>query len=1017
MRACFKIFSWHQDFIAPLAEFLLGIENPGRTVVVFPHSRPAKFLQKKIVEMKNGPLIMPRFMNIQELFSLLAAELPETDKIKACQLDSVYLLYQAVNNVFGNKDFPKEKLNFPLASLDLFMPWGVRLAALMEDFFTARVSPRNFPHLGSEVAPFARMLLEGISDIHARYLELLAENGLQTAAQNAALVAEQCVKAMGGGLTEPAFSFCRGKQIIFAGFNLLSGVEEPLLRHLWEIGNAEVCLHTDPTVIDNPGSTHWAAREHLKWMKSWKAGAEAYSSAEPPNMENTPPSLHIYEGFDLHSQLIKMSAEIDSLESEEGAAIVLPSSDLLLPVLHSLSTKNINISMGYPLGRSPLAALLRSVVEMQEAAVEISYEKTERKALRYHWKSVLKLLHQPYLRMLGEARNLPLREIFSELEAIILTGERYISLAELSAFLTQAVSAKMPAQQQLTLLPAPTDGQSPAALEESRALLQQAFEFLIGRWENLSNVADLSALLMEICDFLITEGGELWQRFPLDGEYLFRLKHSVVPELSQSLPAKTGLQADKASLFSILATVLETERVPFEAYPLEGVQILGMLESRLLSFKNLFILDATEDVLPGLSADDPLLPDSLRKETGLPALYEREKVMAHTFYRLVSSSRNISLFYQTGAGKIGLLDDKKSRSRFIEELLWELEKERKELISHNQPPLFSITLPLSSRQAVARTVARSPQINRAVEAWMGRGISPSSLDIYLKCPLRFFYEKIAELKPRDETPEGNDPAAVGVLVHKVLEDFLAPYIGQRIETGFPYPEPRLRLEKNFREHLEASKLPQILPHDYLFMLKEAGPKHLTDYLDNMPETEIISLEKEFRTGISISGMQYQLRGQVDRTDRREGKIIVLDYKTGKIQAPAINFWAEDNPLWFRMEHWQPEDKDLLADLHNELKSLQLPVYLFAFSRELGVQAKDAAFVALYEKGKEYCLLPKLNAEEREYAIHKQIPALIGFVLAHLQKSDSFSPQPGDYCAFCQWAGLCGQNQTKTFTPR
>ena len=1017
MRASFKIFSWHQDFIAPLAEFLLAIENPGRTVVVFPHSRPAKFLQKKMAEAKNGPLIMPRFLNIQELFSLLAAEVPGSEKTKACQLDTVYLLYQAVSDVFNDKGFPKEKLNFPLASLDLFMPWGVRLAALMEDFFIARISPRNFLHINNEVAPFARMLLEGLSGIHARYLELLAENGLQTPAQNAALVAEQCIKAMNGGPAEPAFSFCRNKQIVFAGFNLLSGVEEPLLRYLWEMGNAEICLHTDPAVINHPESTHWSAREHLKWLKNWKAGAEEYASAETPDMGKTPASLHIYEGFDLHSQLIKMSAEIDNLESEEGAAIVLPSSDLLLPVLHSLSTKNINISMGYPLGRSPLAALLRSVVEMQDASVEIPYEKKERKAQLYHWKSILKLLHQPYLRMLGEAGNLPLREIFSKLEAIILTGERYISLAELSANLTQAISDKMPTQQQLSLFPELMPGQSQAALKESHALMQKAFELLIERWESLSNVADLSALLMDICNFLITEGGELWQRFPLDGEYLFRLKHSVVPELSQSLPAKTSLQADKASLFSILATVLDTERVPFEAYPLEGVQILGMLESRLLSFKNLFILDATEDALPGLSADDPLLPDSLRKETGLPALYEREKVMAHTFYRLVSSSRNISLFYQTGAGKIGLLDDKKSRSRFIEELLWELEKERKELIRHNQPPLFTITLPLSSRQAFARTVARSPQINRAVEAWMARGISPSSLDIYLKCPLRFFYEKIAELKPRDETPEGNDPAAVGIFVHKVLEDFLTPYVGQRIEFGFPYPEARLRLKRSFKEHLEASELPQILPHDHLFMLKEAGPKHLTDYLDNMPETEIISLEKTFRTGISVSGRQYQLHGQVDRTDRREDKIVVLDYKTGRIHAPAINFWEEENPLWFRMEHWQQEDKELLANLHDELKSLQLPAYLFASSRELGLHAEDAAFVALHEKGKEHCLLSRLDAEKRENAIYRQIPVLIGFVLVHLQKSDGFSPQPGDHCSFCPWSGLCGQNHAKPFTPR
>jgi len=1007
MGSSFKIFSWHQDFITPLANFVLEQKDPSQLILVFPHSRPAKFLQKEIADQRPGPIIMPRCLTVQELIALLEAELPEAGKLKATTIDSVFLLYKAVNDVFQADDFPRNKLNFPLASLELFMPWGIRLTSLMEDFFTSGITPQNILHLEGEVTPFANLLLSGLYDIYLRYVDLLAENELTTPAQNAALVAARCLGSMNEA--RPAFNFCRGKQIIMAGFHLLSGIEGPLLRYLWEVENAIVCLHTDPAILQSGQSqsdVHWAAREHLSWAHRWNAQLESYGPTSVEKAKNLPTNLKVYEGFDLHSQLLKLSEEVEGLDGEEGAAIVLPASDLLLPALHSLSTKNINISMGYPLARSTLANLLHSVMEMQETAVEIQSEEQAHAGTRYHWKVMLKLLHQPYLRMLGEDKKLPLREIFSELEAKILSGERYISLAELNAALGQVIYAKTPAQQ-LTLLPELASEYDQLILEAGNELLLRAFALLIGKWEKLSSLPDLCSLLMEICDFLINEGGELWQRFPLDGEYLFRLKHSVIPALSQSLLAEDE-NLDKASLFAVLNTVLEAERVPFEAYPLEGVQILGMLESRLLSFKNLFILDVTEDALPGLSADDPLLPDSLRKEIGLPTLFERERVMAHTFYRLILSSHNVFLFYQTGTGKVGLLDDKKSRSRFIEELLWEIEKDRKQIIKPGEPPLFAISLPLSSPQPAERIIPRTQSINQSVDAWIDRGISPSALDVYLKCPLRFFYEKIAEIQPRDETPEGDDPAAVGSLIHKVLEEFLTPYIGRRLERGFPDQGARLCLNSLFNQHLQASGLPQVLPHDSLFMLKEAGPKRLNDYLDNMPETEIISLERKFKFNFSIDGKQYLLHGQVDRTDRRENELIVLDYKTGRIYSPGAEFWSEDNPLWFRMEHWQEDDKSLLADLRDELKSLQLPVYLFAFSNDLTGHPNDAAFVSLSDKGTEFKLLHNQTPEKSEEAIKRQIPALLRFVLNHLQKSKEFSPQPGDHCRYCPYASICGQ---------
>ena len=1010
----FKIFSWHRDFLGPLARFVLENGDPARTVLVFPHTRPAHFLYREIAALTPGPAVMPRCYSLREFSDQLLTELPDIPLKQASELDCIALLHQAVQAAFAVKNKAARKLNFPLDSLELFIPWGRRLAALMEDFFTARLLPANLNYLEGQLEPFAALLLSGIADIYHHYLELLQQNGLCTPAQNGASLAAYCQQAKQG--SAPSFRFCQGKKLIFAGFHLLSGIEDPVLRYLWEQEGAEICLHSDPRLSTNPEAVHWAAREHRNWLKKWKAECQAVQPAETTTQPHC--KLKIYEGFDLHSQIHELRNQIDHLQQEDGAAVILPDAQLLLPVLHGLSGKTINISMGYPLRRTPLADLLESLLQLQEKAVPnnpaADTDPVLNRGLRYHWQDLLRLLHQPYIRMLGESKNLPIRALLSSLETKILEGERYISLPELLACAEQIIFSSLPAEDQLFLTPEAEQADNACALTDCLALIQRAFQLLIGNWEEVCALPDLCAHLLELCEFLAKEGDTLWERFPLDGEYLFRVKHSTIPMLRDNLIAAHNGTMGKTTMFSLLRACLEAERVPFEAYPLEGLQILGMLESRMLAFKHLYILDANEDVLPGLNADDPLLPDHLRRETGLPALAEREKMVAHTFYRLLFSSGEATIFYQTGGAKVGLLDDRKNRSRFIEELLWEAEKNRGALLKPGEAPLFAIKPRLSSPCPERREIVRTPIIDQAVRAWAASGISPSRLDIYLQCPLLFFHEVIACLEPYDQKPEGDDPAAVGTLIHKVLEEFFRPYLGRKLKAGLD-AEAGTRLRELFSEKLAQSGLAETLPYDSLFMLREAGPSRLEEYLNNIPDTEIISLEKSFNEPFGVGKRQYVLRGQVDRTDRRNGEVIVLDYKTGKVSNPAAEFWHSDNPLWRRMQFWNAgknDDPTLLSDLHKELPSLQLPVYLLVFSRDLGIRASDAAFIPLSgsrsERGKEKNLLAKQEDSEKQLIITERIPALLGFVLTHLESSRKFVAQPGEHCRYCLWSSVCGE---------
>lgn len=1132
----FTLFPWQEDFIKPLARFILQQDELASAVVLLPNARPARYLQREFaaIAQEQGlkALVLPRLMTVQELFELLGAglELPadvsEAPK-QAELLDRVALLYEAVREntpelqysvqngkpntpdigpeiqIIGQecpKTTPKAKseenagarfknpLALPVNSPEHFLPWGLRLANLLEDFLNAELLPANYQHLEGVTGEFAALLLSRLGHIQQSYLRLLQEHNLLTPALTAFNVARAARIAQPEN-SAGNFPFLHGKHFIMAGFYALSGAEETLLHHIWRHNPATVCLHSDPALLQANGHAHWSCQKHAKWLRKWGGKAvlhqdfqaevtsrpEAKNTAwvqaalfEPnkvsqlapqqdskkDNSQNNGQSLLIYEGYDLHSQLYQLRQELKQLSNPQDAAVILPSPDLLLPLLHNLPQKNVNISMGYPLERSALAKLINNIINIQ-------HSKQQGQGEVYYWKDLLEFLRQPCLRMLGGKNNHVLREVLASLEKSILQGPPYISGPELGNLLGQATAACLELETArgtvslVSRLP---------AYQEINELLNQAFELGIFTWKDMANLEQMTRLLARLGQFLLLQGMgnsdnqvaepakeetavdasagataasteseyNIWKHFPLDAEYLYRLLRHVLPALHNCLFRQWALSRE--TLFALLKASLQAERVPFEAEPLEGLQILGMLESRLLSFSHLYILDATEDMLPGVPAQDPLLPDPLRAELGLPALAEREQIAAYHFHRLKNSSRHLSIFYQanvsTSEGEASPAADKKIRSRFIEELLWEKEQERGHLIKAGEKPLQSIALPLRSLGHKSTSVNRTPVINAAMRDFLTRPISPSSLDLYFKCPLRFFYEKIADIQEDNQTPEGEDSLKVGTLIHLVLEDFFRPFVGQKLQPPLA-DNLKEELELAFRQTLEASPLSQSLPADSLLLLQEAGPYRLKLLLDKTPLTEIVALENEFsaifefeleeqhapeddptlRASIQTRShtRSYTLRGRTDRLDKRPEGFIVLDYKTGGLPQGKKDFWDSGNELWFKMQHWQPDNKSLLQECFEALGGLQLPVYLYAYRQKLQTLPYNAAFVQLADQAEEVPLLkPDLTPEEREEIIERQIPALLTFVFKHMELNPCFEGQPGKHCQSCPWVGLCGE---------
>lgn len=976
------IVPWQNDFLQALLKVVLQetAGNTGNAVILFPHSRPRRYLAElfRTSPLVKRPCLMPQMLSVSEFLSSLRAQTEPTPPKTIELLDRVGLLFESVQALgLGELDnansaeadststfSPRGPLTaLPLTDAKRFFPWGVRLSALLEDFYNQGMVPDDYHYMEGDVVDFAARLLEQLGAIHHLYTAQLDACNWTTPGYDA-------FKAI--SLLETPLPALENKDFFIAGFYGLTGVEKKVFTTLRERFGARIILHTDPAITEQNNKQHWSCKEHTALLEEWKTDAVLLEA--PANVTT---SITYYEGFDLHSQLDALSKELHTAETLDNSAIVLPDSGMLMPLLHHLPQKDVNISMGYPLGKSPLSRLLDTIMDLQE-------EKTD---AGYPWRKIIDLIRHPYLKMLAIGDERPLQRIFHAMENTVRKGARHTD----------------PRRIEQDVYKSSLEGCA-TSVEDAQQLLDRIFTLTLTRWELVNTPHAMAEALSELCVMLIEQGGDMWSRFPVDAECMYRLIHRVIPALRESHMSGTTLS--NGLLFTILKEMLNAERVPFEAEPLTGLQVLGMLESRLLRFNHVYVIDATEDNLPGAPGNDPLLPENLRGLLGLPDIRHRERVSAYNFFRLINGASNITLLYQAGAAPSGLLDEKKLRSRFLEELVWQEEQRQKKLLSAGSHPINAVTYTIPAISMADAVIERSEAINSKVQEFLSSPVAPTALDTYLSCPVRFFYERLCKIAPAEEVNEGDDPLAVGDLLHSVLQEFYTPHVGKEVCRQALNTDSLCAL---FRKILYESELKNTLPYDSFAMLKVAGPERLIRFINNQPDhTRIIKLEEKLEAAIEIDGNKRWLTGRLDRVDERDGKSIILDYKTGSLQKPSPSIWQNDL-LWQSLAEWQPDqaEDDPLSALADSLHSVQLPFYIHLYGTASRQEVGNAGWVALREHGKEELLLPAATDDEtRQQIISQQIPALLTFILRHIESSSSFRPRRGKHCDWCFYSNLC-----------
>ncbi len=569
------------------------------------------------------------------------------------------------------------------------------------------------------------------------------------------------------------------------------------------------------------------------------------------------------------SQILTLRELLSKIEiPEEEIAIVLPDAKELIPLLENVISafpyKNFNISMGFPFNLTPLFKFIELVLNLQ----------IFKEDGKFYTEDIFKFLSSREIK--NFINNFEYYKFLKVLEEEVIDKNLfYISMEEV---LKTAKNNKI-----------------------EKDIIEVNEKFI----EPFEEIKDIKDLNLKVWDFIKLISKEEKHSFHFEYfekifKFLEELKEVEIPQIPFS----------KKEIFEIFLNLLKNLKIYFSGSPLKGIQILGLLETRTLSFKNVFFLNLNEGKVPKIkSISDPLLTCSIRKILKLPGPKEEEEIQRHHFLHLLKSSRVIHCFYINN-------EEEEIRSRFVEQWIWEKEKkDKKRYVDYEKAYKFNLKI----RNKEPLIIKKTEEIKNLLK---DMEFSPSSLDNYLRCPLKFYFENILKIKEKEKLEEDPEPASIGSIVHETMENLLKPHLNKEInekilrEIKNKIEETLIKTFKKYNFELKgANYLKFILAKDRTYRCLESK-------LFKEP-FELILVEELINSKLG----DFKIKGKIDRLDKINGKYRVVDYKSGK----TYKFYKGKNEKIELKEY---------IDFQKNIDSFQMLVYVFLVKEKYSLSYEE-----------------------------------------------------------------------------
>jgi len=828
-----------QTILESLARHLVETagEEKSETRIILPNRRAGLFLQRNLSKFSNSVAWTPRIYAINEFISEISS-LDEADPV-----ESVFLLYDLY------KDLKEEA-----EALDEFYHWG---EILLHDFdemdkylVDSELIFRNIADLKEIEEPFA-----GIDPSRLAFIRQFWEGfyaGDETPEKKHFLEIWKILPIMYKGLREELLTrgeayqgmqyrqiadsidsgqlTCPDGRIVVAGFNALNACENKIFSWLQE-HETEFFWDFDHHYTDDPGN------EAGRFLRT--------------NLQRFPPEVQL-ESFDslddqkeirifeLPSDLLQAKTVHRILEGREippkadctDTAIILCDEELLMPLLMSVpeTTGEINVTMGYPMKSTPVSGFTEALLSLQN-----NLREAKDGSLSFYYKDVQTILLHPYMERPDAGNGGGLLDEIAKRNLI----------------------------------------------QVDQALFQSDFEGMIFR--KVSGPKDLVVYLREIflhiLEIFVDEEDKLLPE--LHREFVLRILMQLnrLETLISSHPEIPGAVFER-----LFRKMLSQLRIPFEGEPLSGLQVMGILETRMLDFRHVILLSMNEEIMPASQFRHSYIPYTLRLAFGMPSREDMDGIYAYYFNRVIQRASHVDLLFNSTSEGVRTGE----MSRYLHQLIYmrgvEIRRPGVEVMA---------------RETVPVVVSFTPEIDQKLQRYTKgsegeKFLSPSAINSYIDCPLKFYLRYIAGIGEADEVEEEIGAAGFGTVVHESIRELYEDLTGggkgvirkEDLEALKGSERIVEVLTRTFMEHHYRGRKNAVPEGRNIIILKvmQAYLEKIIDCDRQIAPFELVSAEKSYQRYFEIGkeGQKREVRigGLIDRVDRVGGVLRVIDYKTG-----------------------------------------------------------------------------------------------------------------------------------------
>ncbi len=925
--------------------------------VVFPNRRAGNFLKLELAAFSDKPMWAPKTFSAEE-FMVSLSGMKMVDSLSAVL--KFYEVYKAIEQAEADS-FDKfitwaPTLIKDFNEIDLFCVEADQLLSYIHDVKKLE----SWNPSGDEPSEVQKAFLKFWGKMPGWYKAFttkLKENNEGYQGLVFRQVAENPLKALQSISSE---------KIILAGFNALNTCEQRFFNFLVESGKAEIIWDADmyysQDEVQEAGLYFRKLNQTALVTKAVKPVLGDYLSRSEKKITISAVPMQTAQARTMNIFLEELS-----LNGKLGVetAVVMGDESLLYPVLSSIPNNagQFNVTLGLPFKSTKAYSFLMLLLDIFQ---------TKKERSRLTAKQIISFLQHPYsVILLGENSIAELLYHIKEVKPVM-----YHKPSEL----VEAVNEKR--RNLIAWL-----GEKQNTAVEVLSVLKIIFE----------SIAQKALPVLEdnesIDELELTNYNLLSQEVHFTRLLLEKVEEACAYFPKEALALKT--------LEKIIGMLLGKETIPLVGEPLKGLQVMGMLETRNLDFKNVILMGFNEGKIPTAENAATFITHDTRYQFGLPMQHDRDAIFAYHFYRLMQRAENLWFIYDTDEQSGG------EPSRFLLQVEKELAVINPNIKITYRNPFHLPAAPQENAINIVKTEKHLAQIKSKANI----GFSPTLLNSLRKCSLQFYLKYIANIDAAWEEDDMLGADVFGNIIHKMMEELFLPLIGIKLNSAMLLsllPKVNAEAERQFEDatHIlsaEAGRytLDLEIVKFYVSEYLKLAAKELESPANSFT---IDSLERVISAELPISNeISVNLKGTADRIERTIRGYRIVDFKTGRI---------DDKEL--RLRNWD----ELLTNKDKD-KAFQLLTYSWLLSKQDGIPIQDItpAFISMRSLSKGHRLLqltigpdkPPTENTLDQHSINEFEAVLKGIIAELFNTATPFTQTDNkEICRTCGFKDFCGR---------